>query len=119
MAYGFGRMVLAVWLLGVWFWAHGFGCLALGVSFGFGRMVLGVWFWVDGFGHMALGIWFGFGHMVLGIWFCESGFGGMVRLWGYGLALGAWFWAYGFGCMIFGAQPCKREQAKLKSIYRY
>jgi len=69
----------------VWLWANRFGCivwtygLALGVSFGFGRMVLGVWFWAYGFAGMvlglwlwayglALGVWWGFGHMVLGVW---------------------------------------------------
>jgi len=64
----------------------------------FADVVLSVWFWGDGFGCMALGEWFGFGRMV-------------------------WLWAYGFGPIVWtynlGAQPCKRGQAKLNSIYAY
>ena len=47
-AYGFGRMVLGVWLsvygwaLGKWFWAQGFGSL-----------VLDAWFWAYSFGHVV------------------------------------------------------------------
>jgi len=82
-------------VLGVWF---DFGHMVWLWEYGFGRMVLGVWFWGDGFGCMALGEWFGFGRMV-------------------------WLWAYGFGRIVWtydlGAQPCKRGQAKLKSIYAY
>jgi len=58
-------------------------------------MVLGIWFLAHGFGVMGLGLWvwaYGFGPMVLGIW---------------------------VGSMILGAQPCKGEQAKLKSISLY
>ena len=115
-------------VLGVWFWVYGFGRmvrlwaygLALGVWFGFGPMA---------FGTMVLGAWFleyGFGRMVLGAWFLAYVFGRMVRLWAYGfgrMVIGVWFWAYGFGRIVWthdlGAQPCKRGQAKLKSIYAY
>ena len=53
--------------MGVWFWGDGFGCMALGVGFGFermafGRMFLGVWFWAYGFGRI---VWtYGFGRIV-------------------------------------------------------
>jgi len=58
-------------VLGVWFWVYGFGCIvwlwaysfwaydfvrmALGVWFGFRRIV---WLWAYGFGRMVLGVWF-------------------------------------------------------------
>jgi len=56
---------------------------------------------------------YGFGRMLLSVW-----------LWAYGLALGVWllgiwFWAYGYGRMGLGAQPCKRSQAKLRSIHKH
>ena len=50
-------------VLGVWFWADGFGRMA------FGRMVLGAWFLAYGFGRMVW-LWvYGFGCMVIGVWF--------------------------------------------------
>jgi len=49
-------LALGVWLLGVWFWADGFGRMGLGVWFGFGPLVLGVWEWAYEFEHMALGV---------------------------------------------------------------
>jgi len=81
--------------------------------YGFGRIV---WLWVYG---LALGVWFGFGCMV---WLWAYGLALGVCFWAYvfgPMVLGLWFWAYGFGPMILGAQPCKRGQAKLKSIYPY
>jgi len=83
--------------------------MALGESLwhmGFGRMALGEWFWGYGFQCMV-GLWAnGFGRRVLGAWFWTHGFGPIV--------LGMWF-----GGMMLGAQPCKQEQAKLRSIYPY
>jgi len=54
---GFGSMVLGIWL-----WAYG---LALGIWFSFGGMVLsgGIWAY-GGFGCMVLGVRFGFGRIV-------------------------------------------------------
>ena len=96
-------------LFGVWFWAYGFGCLALGIWFGFGRMA--------------------FGRMVLGAWFLAYGFGRMVWLWGYGfgrMVIGVWFWAYGFGRIVwtydFGAislQTRAGQAQKYKLAPRY
>ena len=79
-AYG---LALGIWLLGIWFWVHGFR-----------RMVWGVWFWADDFGYMALSVCFGFrcmafGCMVLGTWFRAYSFGCMV-----------WLWADGFQQMV-------------------
>ena len=72
-------------------------------------MALGVWFWAHCFGRMGLGIWFGFGRMafgcmVLGAWFLAYGFGHMVWLWAYRfgrMVIGVWFWAYGFGRIVW------------------
>jgi len=49
---------LAPMVLGVWFWAYGFGCMALGAWFAFGCMA---------FGHMVLGGWFGAYGLALGV----------------------------------------------------
>jgi len=48
-------------VLGVWFWAYGFGRMVWLRAYGFWayvfrHMVLGGWFWGDGFGGMALGV---------------------------------------------------------------
>jgi len=51
-----------------WLGAYG---LALGIWFGFERIVLGGWFWPYGFGRIALGVWFGY--MILGAQPCKPG----------------------------------------------
>jgi len=45
------------------------------------RMVLGVWFEGDGFGCIALGVWFGFGRMV---WLGAYSFGRKVWTYDFG-----------------------------------
>jgi len=60
--YGVSKaMVLGDSLWRVWLWAYGFG-----------GMALGVWLWAYG---LALGVWFGFGRMV---WLWAYGFGRIV-----------------------------------------
>jgi len=53
-------------VLGVWGCAYG---LAMGrwiCADGVTHMLLGLCFWGDGFGRMALGVWFNFGRMAFG-----------------------------------------------------